>query len=188
MRRLWLSSAIALGLVLAACDRDAAGPSATVTVRIQDSPFVDAMAVLVTFSGVSVRRSGAAEFTPIPFVPASDTRTCDLKKLQGATDVLGAGALPEGHYTQLRLTVTAATLYFDNPSSGTACAAAIDAPAGASASVEVPEGEVEVNHEFDVSSAGAITITLDFEGDESIHPTGDGGFTLTPVVSVVSVE
>lgn len=188
MRRLWLSSVIVLALAFAACDRDATGPSATVSVRIQDSPFADAQAVLVTFSEVSAHRSGEGGFTPIPFSPASTARTCDLKKLEGAQDVLGAGALAEGHYTQIRLVVTQASLYFENPSVGPACDAAIAPPAGRSASVEVPSGEVKLNRDFDVSSAGATTITLDFEGDKSIHETGNGRFMMSPVISIVSVE
>ena len=188
MRFVLLSSALALGLLLAACDNDETGPNSTVTVRIQDSPFTDAQAVLVTFSEISAHRSGEGDFTRIPFSPESATRTCDLKRLQGVQDVLGAGTLAEGHYTQLRVKVAAATIYFDAASTGTPCAETIAPPSGASATLEIPTSEITINREFDVSNSDATTITLDFQGDPSIHQTGNGTFMMAPVISVVSVE
>ena len=188
MRRLRFSPALLLALALGACDNDASGPSASVTVRIQDSPFSDARAVLVTFSEVSAHRSGEGDFAPIPFSPASSTRTCDLKKLESAQDVLAAGALSEGHYTQLRLKISEASIFFDNEASGTACGSTIAAPDGASAPLDIPSGEITLNREFDVNNEAAMTITLDFEGEQSIHQTGEGTFMLQPVISVVSVE
>ena len=169
-------------------DNSGNGPSGTVTVRIQDSPFAEAQAVLVTFSEVSAHKSGSGNFTKLPFVPESASRTCDLKKLVGATDVLGTGPLSEGHYTQLRLTITSASLYFDEASAGPACAASMATPAGRSAPIEIPSGEVKLNREFDVSTANAMTITLDFDGDQSIRETGNGRFMMQPVISVVSVQ
>jgi len=159
----------------------------TVTVLLTDSPFDDAKAVLVTFTEVSAHRSGGGWET-IPFQPPSPSRTCDLKKLVGAQDILGTGALPQGHYTQIRLMVSEATLYFDDEAGGPACAPAIAAPDGASAPLEIPSGEVKLNREFDVTSGGVTTITLDFEGERSIHRTGSGRFMLKPVIAVVSVQ
>lgn len=176
-------------LLLAAvsCGDSKTGPSAVVTVRLTDTPFADAQAVLVTFSEVSLHKSGG-DWMTVPFNPASSSRTCDLKKLVGAQDVLGTGSLGEGHYTQIRLTTTSASLFWDNPSVGPACAPTIATPAGRSSPVAVSSGEVKLNREFDVSSAGATTITLDFDGEASILATGNGEYRMTPVISVVSVE
>ena len=90
------------------------------TVMMKDSPFTDAKALLVTFSDVSVHRSDQpdATWTKLPFVGGGASRTCDLKKLQTAQDVLGTGELAAGHYTQVRLTVSSAALYFDTASAG----------------------------------------------------------------------
>jgi len=160
--------------------------SGTATVMLQDSPFTDAKAVLVTFSEVSVHKSGG-DFVTLPFVSGGNNRTCDLRKLVGAQDVLGTGPLSAGHYTELRLVVSGAVLYFDNASSGAPCAGAIAAPAGRSAPVDVPSGEVKLNREFDVTAA-QTTITLDFDGDRSIKATGNGKYMMNPVISVVSVK
>ena len=164
----------------------------TLTVNLTDSPFSDAKAVLVTFSTVSVHLADGDSWQTIPFASGA-SRTCDLKKLQGPTDVLGVGSLPSGHYTQLRLVVSAANIYFENASSGGPCAASITAPAGKSAAVDIPSGELKLNREFTVAG-GATTMLLDFDGDKSIKATGSGNgnsptkYMMTPVIAVVSVQ
>jgi len=156
--------------------------------RLTDAPFDDAMAVLVTFSEVSVHLDTDADFTPLPFAGGGGARTCDLKKLQDTSDVLGVGTVEAGHYTQVRLTVSSATLYFDNPSTGDPCAPTIEAPAGASAALDIPSGVVRLNRQFTVPEGGATTMLLDFDGARSITETGNGSFRMTPVIEVVSVE
>jgi len=168
-----------------------AGPStagSALTVMLKDSPFSDAKSLLVTFSEVSAHISGSGGFTTLPFSGGGTTRTCDLKKLETAQDVLGTGTLAAGHYTQVRLVVTTAVLYFDNAASGEACAPSIAAPAGRSADVSVPSGDVKLNREFDVTSSGATTILVDFDGDQSVRLQGNGQYSMTPVISVVSVQ
>jgi len=178
-----------------------AGAPGTLTVRLTDSPFSDARALLVTFSEVSAHLSGTGWQTlPIP----GGTRTCDLKQLQGAVDVLGVGSLPAGHYTQIRLNVVSAAIFLDNPAASGPCASVIATPAGDSAPVEVPSGEVKLNREFTVPAGGASTIVLDFDGDRSITQTGSSGagngrgrgnggpnasrYIMHPVIAVVSVQ
>lgn len=178
-------------LVAAGCSGSSpAGPSAgaaTLNLRLTDSPFSDAKAVLVTFSEVTAHRS-EGDWTTVPFAAAATSRTCDLKKLETAEDVLGSGPMPAGRYTMVRLVVTSATIYFDNPSAGSACAASIAAPAGVSAAVEVPSGEVKLSRGFELLADAATTILLDFDGDRSIHQTGNGRYTMSPVVGIVSVR
>ena len=160
----------------------------TLNVMIKDSPYSDAKALLVTFSEVSAHVSGAGGFTVLPFSGGGTSRTCDLKKLATAQDILGTGTLAAGHYTQVRLVVTSAVLYFDNPSSGAACAPTIAAPAGNSASVTVNSGDIKLNREFDVTSTGATTILVDFNGDQSVQQQGNGSYSMSPVIAVVSVS
>jgi hypothetical protein len=168
----------------AACGNDsptAPNGGGRLNVMLTDAPFADAKAVLVTFSEVSVHRADA-DWTTV-----TTSRTCDLKKLQGAQDVLGIAALEPGHYTQIRLTVSSAALYFENAAEGAACAPTIAAPAGRSAPLEISSGVVKLNHEFDLAAAGT-TMVLDFDGDRSIHETGNGRFMMSPVIGVVSVQ
>ena len=167
--------------------------TSSLTLMLRDSPFSDARALLVTFSEVNVHASGGAWVT-VPFAAGGTSRTCDLKKLEAAQDVLGVGSLPAGHYTQLRLVVSSAAIYFQNASSGPACAPNIAAPAGTTASVDVPSGELKLNREFDLASSGGTRITLDFDGDQSVKQTGNANakngvrYMMSPVIAIVSVE
>ena len=163
------------------------GGSAHLTIGITDSPFSDAKAVLITFDGISVHTAGQGWQT-VSFANGATERTCDLKKLTSAQDVLGSGPLPVGHYTQIRLVVANATIYFDNASSGTACAPSIVAPSGRSAPVDVASGDIRLNREFGVTSMSTTTITLDFDGDQSVKQTGTGSYLMTPVIGIVSVQ
>ena len=162
---------------------------ATLHLLLKDSPFSDAKALLVTFSEVNAHAAGSGFGVEprLPFVSDASSRTCDLKKLTNAQDLLGTGALPAGHYTQLRLVVASATLYFDNASSGPACASTIAAPSGRSASVDIPSGELRLNRDFELTSTTPTTILLDFDGDRSVRDTGNGRFMMTPVITVVGV-
>jgi hypothetical protein len=69
---------------------------ATLNVMLKDGPFVDAKALLITFSNVSVHLSGG-DFTSLPFVGGASSRTRDLERLTTAQDGLGTGPLPAGH-------------------------------------------------------------------------------------------
>jgi len=188
------SGAFVAGIILCsavACsnsEKSPTGPTttSTLTVILTDTPFADAAAVLVTFSDVSAHRSGGS-FLPLTFTGGASSRTCDLKRLTGAQDVLGTGALPAGHYTELRLTVASAAVYFDAATTGDACGPSLAAPAGRSALVAVPSGEIKLNREFELTDAGGTTMTLDFNGDQSLIQTGNQ-YILTPVITVVSVQ
>jgi hypothetical protein len=170
----------------------------TLTVGIKDTPFSDAKAVLVTFKEVSVHRAETGWET-VAFAGGAAARTCDLKQLQAATDVLGVAALPAGHYTQIRLTVESAALYFENAATAGPCAGTITAPAGTSAALTISSGTVKLNRQFTVAAGGATTMLLDFDGDRSIKKTGGGNgngsgaaktakYSMSPVITVVSVQ
>jgi hypothetical protein len=183
-----LLGTLTLGAV--ACSDSPSSPSgagSNFNLRLRDSPFTDAKAVLVTFSSVRAHRSDS-DWTAVPFASGATTRTCDLRKLETSEDVLGSASLPEGHYTQVRLVVQSATLFFDNASSGPACASSITTPAGSSAPLEIPSGEVKLTRGFDLSANTPITMLIDFDGDRSIHQTGNGRYMMSPVITVLSVN
>ncbi len=175
-----------------------ANSTGTLTVRLTDSPFSDAKALLVTFSDVSVYRADTNAWVTLPFAGGASSLTCDLKKLSSASDVLGAGPLAARPYTNIRLTVASATLYFGSGSVGGPCGA--QAPSfDPGASVAIPSGEVTLTNEFTVTPAGT-TMLLDFDGDQSVRQTGSGDsnggpnsdvspkYMMSPVIHVVSVQ
>lgn len=179
-----------LALSTIACSDSPSSPSLSggnFNLRLRDTPFTDAKAVLVTFSSVRAHRSDS-DWTVVPFINAATSRTCDLKKLETSEDILGSAALPTGHYTQVRLVVQSSTLFFDNASTGSACASSIAPPAGASAALDIPSGEVKLNREFDVSASSTMTMLIDFDGNGSIHLTGNGRYMMSPVITILSVN
>jgi hypothetical protein len=181
---------LAVALTTLACGSSPTSPSTTpgtLNVVLKDTPFADAKALLVTFTTVSVHLTGG-DFINLPFASGGSSRTCDLKKLQTAQDVLGTGPMQAGHYTQIRLVVSSASIYFDNASSGSPCAASIPVPAGRSGVIDVPSGDLRLDREFDLTTTNAMTILLDFNGDQSVKLLGNGGYTMTPVITVVSVQ
>lgn len=192
--RFSIAAILAITLTAPACGGDSSnsptaptGTNGTFNLMLKDSPFSDAKSLLVTFTEVTAHRTGGG-FTPLPFAEGATSRTCDLKKLTDAQDVLGTGPLPTGHYTQVRLVVSSATIYFDNAAAGPACAPATAPPAGRSASVDIPSGEVRLNREFDITSTTTTTMLLDFDGDRSVRQTGNDRYMMAPVIAVVSVQ
>ena len=188
--RLLLVFTLACSMALACGSDSPTSPSNSGTMRVmlRDTPFSDAKSVLVTFSEVTAHRSTEADFSKVPFAGGATSRTCDLKKLQTAQDLLGTGPLAAGQYTQVRLVVSSAAIYFENAASGDPCAATIAAPEGRSAALEIPSGEVKLNRQFTVPDGGTTTMLLDFDGDQSIRETGNGRYMMTPVIAVVSVQ
>jgi hypothetical protein len=86
----------------------------------------------------------------------------------------------------IRLVVESAKLDFVNASpSGPACSSATP-PAGLT-DVTVPSGEVKLNRPFTLTEDAATTILLDLDGDGSIRQMGNGGYSMTPVIAIVSV-
>ena len=162
------------------------GGAGTFNLRITDSPYGSAKAVLVTFSEVAAHRDG--DWKTLPF-PGGSTRTCDLKKLQNnAQDLLGTGTITPGQYTMIRLNVQSAKIYFDNSSqSATPCAPSIAEPAGASYALNIPSGEVKLNGTFTLTNSAATTVLVDFDGESSIHQNGSN-YTMNPVIRLKSVQ
>lgn len=193
-QRTMLSLALVAIVVATACaggspsGPSSSGSTGTLNLRLTDTPFSDARAVLVTFSTVTAHRSDS-DWTSVPFAAAAASRTCDLKRLEGPQALLGTGPLPAGRYTMVRLVVSGAAIHFDNPTTGPdACAPAIPAPAGRSANLEISSGEVRLNRGFDLAADGATTILLDFDGDRSIRETGNGRYMMSPVIGILSVQ
>lgn len=190
MKRSTLVITCAAALSLFACGDSTTGPTnspSTFTVLLTDSPFSDAKSLLVTFSEVSAHKADG-EWTRLPFSGGASSRTCDLKKLTNAQDVLGTGPLAPGHYTMVRLDVSSAALYFDNAAAGPACAATVATPTGRSAPIEITSGVVRLNRQFELTSTVTTTMLLDFDGDRSVRETGNGHYMMTPVIGIVSVQ
>ena len=188
-RFLSASAAAVLLAVAIACGGTptSATQNASLSIVLKDSPFGDARALLVTFSEISAHTSGGG-WTTLAFSGGATSRTCDLKQLTSAQDVLGTGPLPAGHYTQIRVTVTSAMLYFDATAATGPCAATMGAPSGRNAPIDIPSGQIILNREFDLQANTTTSILLDFDGDKSVIQNGNGTYRMSPVISIVTVH
>ena len=147
----------------------------------------DAKALLVTFSGSHGSPGwGGRFFQAAVWRRNRHVADVDLKKLVDRQDLLGVGTLPAGHYTQVRLVVSAPRSTSRNASTVPMRDLDHCAEAGRSA-LEITSGEVRLNRQFDVGDSGATTMLIDFDGDRSVTETGNGRFRMTPVIGIVSV-
>jgi len=197
MRTIALTMALGLSLSAVACGGSPtdASRSGNLRLMITDAPFDDASALHVTFTEVKAHRAdGEGGWLTVPFAgnPSATTRTCNLKKLDGPFDVLGAASLDAGQYTQLRLVVDSATIFFGGTATGDpACASTLTGPGGSgvtSSRLEIPSGEVKLIQPFALTTTGTTTIELDFDGAQSVHQTGNGRYMMSPVIRVLSVK
>ena len=166
-----------------------AGSAGTMTVRITDSPFGAAKAVLITFSEVAVQRGSDWVRVPFPDQSAS-TWTCDLKKLENnAEDTIAAGSIGQATYSWVRFTIQSAKLFAQNSAvSATPCARTIPEPAGESYTMAIANREARTNGSFPVTSSSGTTMLIDFDGESSVKESGTNNFTLDPVIRLVSVR
>jgi len=100
-----------------------------------------------------------------------------------------SGSPPECRYTQIRLVIADATLFFEGDTPLPACRATRHNPGGRDRAVNVPSAVVTLDREFEVRENTRTTVTLDFDGEKSFLEGGAAGlFNLNPVIRVVSVD
>lgn len=161
------------------------GPPGTLVIRMRDAPFLDAQAVVVTFAEIAVRRAGADGFQALPFVDGA-RRTCDLKQLlRGNSDVMVSATLPSGRYTQTRVRIASATLYFASRAPQPACGPAAPEIRGRHADARVADDAL-VGQDFDIAAGRITTLTLDFDGERSFTEPTTGQYVLDPVIRASS--
>lgn len=211
MRHLWamvLSAAVALAA--SACSGSPASPSGTTSttspgtpgtstpptspsvpanngrllVRFSAAPLPQGKAVLMTFSRIRIYRGSPTDFTDVAL--SGGQITCDLNKTTDAE--IAVAAVPGAAYSQVGLVIQSATVYVDNETVGSPCAASMPAPGGRSASLAVPAGEIAVPRNFDVKTGADTIMRLNFNTEQSIRLVGTNSFTFTPVFSVLSVS
>ena len=162
------------------------GPSGRLNLRITDSPFGRAKAVLITFSEVAVLRGDT--WTRVPFPAGNPTWTCDLKKLEnGVDDLLGSGVIPLADYTSVRVTIESARVFGDFSSSSlTPCARSIPEPDGSAPPTVMASREGRTSGAFQVRAGTATTVLIDFDGEASLTQDGPGDgsgtYMLNPVI------
>ncbi len=164
----WVGIALAHQRATLVATRTGLRAGGILSVRLTDSPYEAAGAVLVTIPEISVHRSGDGWVTV-----SDDELVCDLKQLENGTDTsVGEVELTAGHYTQIRLIVLAAALYQNPAVDGTDPCDAIPSD-DLFVPMNVPSGTIRLTRQFTVAADGLTTISLDFDGDRSIRQIGN---------------
>jgi len=159
-------------LTLAACG--ASTGNGTLAVALTDAPSPDVKGIVVTIETVTAHSDQAGWVTV-----AHGPKTVDLLTLQDVSMELGEVSLPAGTVDEIRLILTEDGPQYVVLSDDTH--APLKTPSGA-------ESGEKLKGKFEVSACSKHTVTLDFDGKNSIayHETGgpDAEWILRPVIHV----
>jgi len=159
--------------------------NARLLVRLIAGTLPQGKAVLMTFSRIRIYRGSPTDFTDLAL--SGGHITCDVNKLTSDAEI-AASAVPGAAYSQVGLVIQSATVYVDNETVGSPCAASIPTPGGRSAALTIPAGEIALPRNFDVRTGVDTVMRLSFNAEQSIRLVGTNSFTFTPVFSVLSVS
>ncbi|MEW6441434.1 MAG: DUF4382 domain-containing protein [bacterium] len=160
----------------AGCGDDGDGGTGTLAIDIADAkPALpeDVRSVYVTFSEVSVHRSGGGwvslPLPATPYPPIDLLQFCDGVSTQFVPPV----ELKAGRYTQLRMLITAASMV---------------APGQDPIPLEVPSDFVRTDKNFEVAGGAAVDLTVHFDLSQSIVDKGNGTYSLKPVLHLQETQ
>lgn len=159
-------SLLLLSTLFTACDNSSSGGSGTLSLNITDAPIDSAAAVVVSFSGVSIKPENGPAYD-IDFFDINNNpvvKSIDLLAQQGPNSepILVNHSLAAGHYEWLRLKVITNEMTTDSY---------IELDGGARHPLYVPSGDqtgLKLNRGFDISDGGAATFTIDFDLRKSV--------------------
>ena len=131
----------------------------------------DVEAIYITVSEVAVKKASSDNY----IVVLDEETEFELLELKDNPQPLVETYLEAGHYTGIRLVLESARIIVG----------------GVEYELKVPSMEIKINVEFDVTEDGEITVTLDFDAENSIHvvEAGQSGFfILNPVIRVDGIS
>lgn len=176
-----VAGATAAALSLAACGGNSTSITTTgggtsgapAMISVGDAPMSSILAALVTVSDVSITPSSGAAIHLL-----AQPRIIELTHLGGIRAPLDLHSLPQGTYTSLSLTVSAATVTYLNNGAPTTTNATIGSPATAT---------IQLNPALNVDDTTASDIRFDFDLSKSFDLT-NGVVTFTPSISAAAVR
>jgi hypothetical protein len=178
--RTWLRPALAAvaAMLVAACGGDDKPAEGSLRVALTDAPACGFDQVNVTVERVRVHRSESAGPNDGGWIdlPVNPARKINLLALSnGVLEELGQTALPAGHYTQLRLVLTAG-------------GNSVVPTGGAEQPLLTPsavQSGIKLIHPFTVGADQLVDLVLDFDACKSVVQLGNGGYLLKPVIAVL---
>lgn len=163
---------LALVFLLAGCDSGT--ETGSLTLAITDASVDGVQSVVVTFTAVTIKKSGANAETILLDQP----RQVDLMSLSGirSIDLLDQELVSAGHYQWIRLTLDedpAQTYIVDSLGQH---------------DLTIPSGDnngLKLNRSFTVSPDTNNDFTIDFDLRKSVHMTGEGTYIMRPTLRMV---
>ncbi len=156
----------------------------TLSVALTDAPTSNGFAAVnVTVSKVRVHQSADATendagWSDITLIPARKINLLHLTN--GVLEDLGQTPLPAGHYTQLRLVLSANT--------GTIANSVVLKDTTTEIPLVTPsavQSGIKLINEFDVAPGQRVDLVLDFDALKSVVKRGNGTYLLKPVIHVI---
>jgi len=144
----------------------------TLVIQITDTPGdLNITRANVTISQVQVHRGaeGGNNTTAGWFTVVNDSKTFDLITLIGVKEFFGRTNLSAGMYTQIRLVVESCVITVN----------------GTEYNCKVPSGKIKLIKPFVLMANQTITLTMDFDLQESITEKGNHQYTFQPVIKVI---
>lgn len=151
-------------------------------VILKDAPIKEAKEIWVKINKIRVHQ--ACETDDSCFVVVwEDATGLDLNLLKLKTDpITFTTALTAGKYNQIRMSVLSGQIVFGPPGA--------PVPTDLKYPLDVPSDEIKIPVQFEITTEGTTSITLDFDAEKSIHIVPKGkkdSYILRPVIHVEGI-
>ena len=173
MNRMFVPTVLALAL-LSGCGKGSSStsPNSTVgqfSVMLTDAP-ASVQSVTVDVTSVLAHHAGATDDQGWE-VLNSTPQVVDLLSYQNGTFVtLADASVPVGSYDSFRLVL------------GTGCSVTVNGVTEALTMLSGAEAGLKISRTFTVSSGSGVTVQVDFDASQSLRQSGNGDWTLSPVL------
>jgi predicted phage tail protein len=176
MNKMFVPAALVLAFLSGCGNSGPTSPSNTTvghfSVALTDAP-ASVQSVVVDVTSVLAHHAGAADDQGWEVVSSSPQAVDLLSYQNGAFFALADATLPVGGYDSFRLLL------------GTGCSLTVN---GVTQALTVPSGAetgLKVNRDFTVASGSGTTLQVDFDVSQSLRQSGNGKWTLRPVMRVM---
>lgn len=172
-----------LALGLAACSNSGTG---NFRLYLTDFPVDGATALNVTFTEIWLYPADETEGVPVKIWPMSGETPMPINLLElvdGKKELIVSTQLKAGKYEQVRLVL-------DTTDGISTVTFPPESAAPGTFNIKVPSGEIKIPYEFELTDGNGVSMTLDFNVENSLQINDTGSpekYILRPVVFVKEV-
>ncbi|MBX4212518.1 DUF4382 domain-containing protein [Candidatus Pacearchaeota archaeon] len=171
----WLLGILAVIIIVIFFFRSGSSKTGTINIYLTDAPArVNVTSIRVTLSDVEVHYTQANNENDTNASTGwksivNGPRTYDLIQVKDISTFLGSTEVPAGKYTQIRLNVDNAKATID----------------GTDYDLAIPSGTIKIVRSFDVVAGQNVTLTLDFNAEDSIVKQGNNQYRMQPTIKLL---